>query len=175
MKTRSPIANGCLRSFTRRVSIIGITLVAASALAVSRPVFAETDPSLAANIVPVQQDSPLIEQDTPTVPDMGENYSPPSYEYDLAPPQGAPMERSYPQTGTGPTYGPTYGGYAPQLPSQSGPWMVPPGNRFAQPFNPTTIPATGMRELPPVGAARGFTGAPQGFSSAPQGFYGRNH
>jgi hypothetical protein len=167
MKKTSPMASGRSRSITRRVSIVGITLVAASALAVSRPVFAETDPCLAANIVPVQQDSPLIEQDTPTVPDMGENYSPPSYEYDLAPPPGAPVEPAYPQTGTGPTYGPTYGGYAPELPNQGGPWMVPPESRFAQPFNPTTIPPTGMRELPPVGAAHAFTGAPQGF-------YGRN-
>jgi hypothetical protein len=157
MKTKSPIANGCSRSFTRRASIIGMTLVAASALAVSHPAFAGVDAQSSANFVTVQQDAPLVEQDYPSVPNFGEDVNPPSYESDLGPPPSVeptnPIEPTYPEMGTGPTYG----GYTSESPTQ-GPWMVPPGSRFAQPFNPA--PATGFSTLPPVGATHAFSGTP---------------
>ncbi len=164
MKTESLMASGCSRSIARYASILAITFVASSAATGIGPVFAESDPSLAANIVTVQQDAPLVEQDYPSVPDMGEDVSPPSYESDLTP---APVEPYYRGTSPEPEAAPFLGGSAAESPGVSNsPWMVPPESRFAQPFNPA--PAGGFSALPPVGAAGGFSGAPQGF-------YGRNH
>jgi hypothetical protein len=149
MKSTSTFAGGS-RRLTQRVSIVATTLVAASALIFIRPAFAETDPCPAANIYLIQQDAPLVEQDTPSVPDMGEDVSPPSYESDLAP---APVEPNYPQTGMAPQTetAPMFGEST--SPNANGAFMIPPESRFAQPFVGQSLPASGLPELPPVGGA----------------------
>src|SRR5260370_30386064 len=110
------MASGCSRSLARYASILAITFVASSAATGIGPVFAESDPSLAANIVTVQQDAPLVEQDYPSVPDMGEDVSPPSYESDLTP---APVEPYYRGTSPEPEAAPFLGGSPGEFPGVS--------------------------------------------------------
>src|SRR5260370_32990165 len=130
------MASGCSRSLARYASILAITFVASSAATGIGPVFAESDPSLAANIVTVQQDAPLVEQDYPSVPDMGEDVSPPSYESDLTP---APVEPYYRGTSPEPEAAPFLGGAAAECPGGSNnPRMGAPDGRVLPPLYPAS-------------------------------------